>query len=328
MAFRYTLETKRQRKHRCPSCGQKRFVRYIDNETGEYLAGEVGKCDRSENCQYHLTPSQWGKTNIIDAPQAHFKPITAALSKSLEYLHLDLVEASMKPAINHFTAYLSSLFGAEIAKAVRLKYLIGSSKHWEGATVFWQVDEQDRARYGKVMLYNPETGKRVKSSEGRACIIGAHSILGKRDMNYRQCFFGQHLLAEAPERKIGIVESEKTAIISSLFFPEFTWLATGGKNGVKLYDLNVVSVLRGKKIVMFPDLGAYEEWEQKAAEISRLVECQIKVSSKLENIATSEQRKLGLDLVDYLVKRDESAGWALTDENYPVMWDLQEHQLK
>jgi hypothetical protein len=33
---RYSLE-KGSKKHHCPDCGKKRFVRFVDIETGEYL---------------------------------------------------------------------------------------------------------------------------------------------------------------------------------------------------------------------------------------------------------------------------------------------------
>jgi hypothetical protein len=42
-----------------------------------------------------------------------------------------------------------------------------------------------------------------------------------------QCLFGEHLLKDT-ETPVAIVESEKTAIIASCYYPEFIWLACGG----------------------------------------------------------------------------------------------------
>ena len=41
------------------------------------------------------------------------------------------------------------------------------------------------------------------------------------------------LIKETEGNVIGLVESEKTAVLMSLFKPQYTWLATGGKSGLK-----------------------------------------------------------------------------------------------
>lgn len=55
--YRYRLDNSRPRiKVTCPACGrQKKLVRYIDTQTGRFLANHVGKCDRIFKCGYHYT---------------------------------------------------------------------------------------------------------------------------------------------------------------------------------------------------------------------------------------------------------------------------------
>jgi hypothetical protein len=91
--------------------------------------------------------------------------------------------------------------------------------------------------------------------------------MSKYDFIHRQCFFGEHLLS-LPENKnkpVCIVESEKTACICSEVIPEFLWLATGGKNGVKWTDKNVWTYLTGRNIILFPDVDAHQQWSDKIA---------------------------------------------------------------
>jgi len=59
-------------------------------------------------------------------------------------------------------------------------------------------------------------------------------------------------------------ESEKTAILMSVLQPQYIWLATGGKSGCKWYTPEVAHVLTGRKVILYPDLGAYEAWSEKA----------------------------------------------------------------
>jgi hypothetical protein len=53
--YRYILD-KSSKKFPCPVCLKKTFVKYIENETGEYIAGNYGKCDREANCNTQVLP--------------------------------------------------------------------------------------------------------------------------------------------------------------------------------------------------------------------------------------------------------------------------------
>src|SRR5690606_5606268 len=62
--YRYILD-KRSKKHLCPECGKKRFVRYIDIETGDYLPEQYGRCDRESKCGYFYNPYNDGYAKAI-----------------------------------------------------------------------------------------------------------------------------------------------------------------------------------------------------------------------------------------------------------------------
>lgn len=69
--------------------------------------------------------------------------------------------------------------------------------------------------------------------------------------------FGLHLFNSDPPKAIAIVESEKTAVIASIAFPEFIWMATGGFANLKS---DIIKPLANRKVILFPDAGCYKKW--------------------------------------------------------------------
>lgn len=198
--YRYQLE-KGSRKHNCPGCGKKRFVRYVDMKTREYLPLEYGKCDRAVNCAYHLNPYKEGY-NLSDtwerqAPK--YPSIPKPIPIPTSYIPQELCTRCLTAyPQNNLYLYLSNLFNTEIALALMKMFQIGTSNYWKGATVFWQFDMNGKVRAGKVMLYNSNTGKRQKQilADGsrKSMITWVHSILSLKDYNLQQCLFGLNQL--------------------------------------------------------------------------------------------------------------------------------------
>ena len=89
-----------------------------------------------------------------------------------------------------------------------------------------------------------------------------------------------------PLPPVAQVEAEKTAVICSAVFPEFLWLATGGFSQFN----DRLNILRGRKVVAFPDLGGYDKWVAKVRNYPKL---DITVSDYLERIATDDMREMG-----------------------------------
>jgi hypothetical protein len=295
-------------RHRCPSCNQPRkFSLYIDKETGEPLADHVGRCDREDRCGYHYTPRQY----FIDNPQQDTQgpavpyraPIIQAAPRPLDYLPLGLVEQSRRQlAANHLWQFFAGQIGEAAANEIFEKYRVGTSKHWPGATAFWQIDDKGKARQCKVILYNPTTGRRVKQDGQSHIAFMGKKVLGNPNANLQQCLFGSHLLSQYPGAPVAIVESEKTALYCAYIYPNLVWLATGGKQGFRWTDKAVFEPLRGRAVVLFPDLMATADWQAKAEKVKAMVSCKIYVSTDLEAMATDAEKAAGLDLMDYLLR--------------------------
>jgi hypothetical protein len=281
MEYRYNLD-KSSKKFHCPNCNKKTFVRYFDIEKKEYLPIEFGRCDRENNCGYHSTP----KGEFTNTYEVKFTPPLPT-----SYHPYNLVSQSGRNyKQNNFIQFLKTIFSESDIKKVILKYLMGTSKFWDGATVFWQIDSQQKVRHGKVMLYDIETGKRSKKDNGKAFIHSVRSLLKLDNFNLKQCLFGLHLINENETRTVGLVESEKTAIIMSLFKPQYVWLATGSLQGFK-YEM--LKPIKDYNIIAFPDKSEYPNWLNRAMDLNDFG-FKIKVSKAIENL----ECKKGTDLAD------------------------------
>jgi len=293
-------------RHTCPGCGRKReFSRYVDAVTGEYISGSVGKCNRSSQCKYHYTPSQY----FADHPELG-KP-----SHALYYRSKAVQEAASAAPIpvgiierqylvrstgtqSYFIIWLSRYFGQETIRQVINEYSIGCTK--DGRTIFWQQDISGRIRTGQVMRYDPRTGRR---SKGPGAMDWTHAILKRKGLlpenfNLRQCLFGEHLLKAHPDATVVLVESAKSAVICSALLPEFIWCVTGGKAG---FSSERCRALAGRKVIATPDADAHEEWLAKAPMVANVVGCKIVVSDFLIRHCTRQQRDNGYDIADYII---------------------------
>lgn len=125
--------------------------------------------------------------------------------------------------------FLTSRFGTERVTEVWDKYRVGSKVLRGGsvATVFWYLDSQGRCCHDKVMLYN-EWGRRNKDYGGTRKYKVGDGFRGRT-------YFGSHLLQEHKGR-VGVLESEKSALIMSLAYPDTLWLATGGASMLREVD--------------------------------------------------------------------------------------------
>lgn len=152
-------------------------------------------------------------------------------------------------------------------------YHIGHSK--QGLTVFWQIDEQQRVRTGKMMLYKAD-GHRDKETKYNFDWI--HSALyrdyrtgysaDKTDV--KPCLFGLHLLDTYRRQNVCqdvcIVESEKTALIMSIAYGNSSkqvWMACGGLGNINRDRLKPL-MEQHRHIILYPDRDGVEAWKAKA----------------------------------------------------------------
>ena len=163
------------------------------------------------------------------------------------------------------------------------RYQLGRSR--SGATVFWMIDEQGVLRDGHV---------------GDAWASALMKATGQLPewWNPSHCFFGQHLLFSA--RGIGIVESERSAVILSELYPSLLWLANS-------YPANLTEQhfqpFQGHAVTLFPRTdpfgNTYTAYLELADQVHRSLGLDIRVSPILEDHATPEQKQRQIDIVDF-----------------------------
>ena len=336
---RYALE-KGSKKHHCPECGKKRFVRFVDIETGDYLPEQYGRCDRESICSYHLNPYSDGYAKMVWEREQKVTEVTVPKQKYNFIQPIPMLE--QVPVFFDFDTFKQTLKGyennifiqnllcrvqypfeaAEITRVIQL-YRLGTvaNGYRTGANTFPFIDKADNVRAIQVKQFD-ETNH-TTATDFLHSIIEKHLTRNNKPLPewleaYTKqekritCLFGEHLLSRYPNNPIALVEAPKTAVYGTLYFglPEtpdnFIWLAVYNKSS---FSFDKLKALKGRFVYVFPDLSkdgnTYREWEAKAKEYeSQLPGTRFIFSDLLEQSAPEQDKNEGNDLADFLIKLD------------------------
>ncbi len=303
--YRYTLDPS-SKKFNCPSCNKKRFVLYIDNETNEYVSQKAGRCDREMKCGFHYHAKDYLKDNGMSISKYIDKSVVQRPPQRASFIpRRKVAECGRDFVNNEFVQFLLSIFEKNLVQQIIKDYLLGTTnKPWRGSVVFWQVDNHSKVRSGKILLYNRETGRRIKTPYSH--ISWVHKTEKLAHFNLNQCLFGLHLLNEFPTKPIAIVESEKSACIMSIVFPKYLWMASGSLSNI---NDKLLHPILSSNITLFPDLSRENKngetalmlWQKKADTLIKKG-YKIQVSDFLYNLANIEELEEGLDIADYFIQ--------------------------
>jgi len=184
------------------------------------------------------------------------------------YHNADILPKYADLAQNHFVAYLAQLPGwnRKTAEFSVKQYQVGTAQKgaYAGSPIFWRFSEDGRLSPSKIMRYEKD-GKRAKRPP---YLTWTNLKADYAPLANPPHFYGLQRLSTDKKQPIALVESEKTAIIASIYLPHFTWIATGGdtyfSGTVNQTAKTRMQPLEGRKVVLFPDLDKMQSWREKA----------------------------------------------------------------
>lgn len=338
--YRYILE-KGSKKHHCPNCEKKRFVRYIDTHTGEYLPERYGRCDREVNCPQleYNNPYKDGYAKAIweqeQGNKTDWKPQRPKRINKPEkkrktvYIPDEVLNSTLK-------AYDQNIFVQNLLYRVPFPFEVNDIERVislfrlgtvpeTGAVCFPFIDSKGNINAVQEKIFDC-TNHTDKSKKYHISWLHSRLTFSKykneplpdwleaynKNETKVSCLFGEHLLGEYSHNPVALVEAPKTAIYGTLYLglpdepTNLLWLAVGN---LRSFNLIKSKALKNRKVFLFPDLSkngkAFELWSNKATEIQkRLKATYFYVSDILEQLAPDEDKERGKDIADYLIQQD------------------------
>lgn len=264
--YRYKLEKYQGKKHICPHCGRKSFMRYYDITTNEIVHEHCGRCDHESSCGFHYTPKQFFADNPMERAERKYTSTCVykpqPLPDAVNFGDVSVWDSRLRGYDHYqsdFAVGLGYYFDTEIVHNLVDAYRLQANGEKKNA-MFPNIDQhgvvQDIAVIGYgADLHRNGIGYYYRGNDKWKAKMEAEHPNGCK---YGFCYFGEHLLPQFPTAPVALVESQKSAVICSAIYPEFVWLATCGSNR---YKPEYCKPLKGRKVVVYPDKGCETKWQ-------------------------------------------------------------------
>lgn len=166
----------------------------------------------------------------------------------VKYVDADVLKGAKAYDLSHSPLYrwMVTLFPRDRVRDVWDRYNVTAD--FKGRTTFWYVNADGKICFDKRICYLANGHRDKGLPMGRDFRIG--------DGYTARTLFGAHLIPESGD--ICCLESEKSALLAALAYPEKVWVATGGKSNLKGVN---------DRFVLYPDLDAIDVWSASGARV-------------------------------------------------------------
>ena len=256
----------------CPKCGRKSFVPYIYNDTGEIIDPTCGRCDHEQSCGYHLPPAEFFKANPDhNNGRGGFMPYTRPIPTTIDFCGLDEWAARQtadEALESDFARGLVNYFDTEAVKSAISRYHIQSIGRGRN-TAFPCISVDGMVTDVMVLGYQADLHRNDVCYHYYGDTAQKEQLKADYPEGYKYdpCYFGEHLLAEQTDKNVAVVESQKSAVICSMLFPDMLWLASCGCGN---FNVTKSRVLKDRRVFVYSDKGSSEKWQKVVSELQTI----------------------------------------------------------
>lgn len=284
----FTLGTT-SKKYTCPQCGHKTFKVSTYSDTKEPVdETRFGRCERINFCGYMLLPDATQKReNFTPRPEP-------------KYIFILPSQDQIRAVVNYSHDSNFHRF-IKIHTTIPMEHLerwgVCTHRYYPDRTVYLFQRIIDRTVINwKIFAYKSD-GHRNKEIDSYS--LSAPKFYFEKDklnyeVKYPMCLFGEHLLGPVDNVPVMIVESEKTAVIASYYYPQFKWVSCGAANGLTIVSKHKTNVLRGRTVYWICD-------SDKAGRQNRSIDNLQKAITSFGIIDLFPEREDGYDLGDSIL---------------------------
>ncbi len=172
-----------------------------------------------------------------------------SVKKEVRFVDADVLKGAKSYDLSHspLFRYMRRLWPADYVRKIWDLYNVTAD--FKGRTTFWYVNGDGKVCFDKKIYYREDGHRDKELPMGREYRVG--------DGYSSRCLFGAHLIPDNGD--ICVVESEKSALICKMAYPDKIWVATGGKSN--LFETN-------DRFILYPDLDAIGAWRNSGCRIA------------------------------------------------------------